>query len=160
MSILDENQLIINLIFKEGKSVMSKKIVAPFLKPFAILSISTAISATTIVLDSNNYKSPKPEKTEQTTPSTDENNKTITTTESNINEPNIEKKKEQEKTKTTESENVTEQSEVDNKKETEETTPTSESTPDEIEQTVEEETEAIPEKNQTPPKGNQEGDGN
>ena len=35
------------------------KIVAPFLKPIAILSISTGISATTVVLDSNNYKAPK-----------------------------------------------------------------------------------------------------
>ena len=52
-----------------------KKIVAPFLKPIAILSISTGIGATTVVLDSNNYKSPKPEKIEQTTPSTSQETK-------------------------------------------------------------------------------------
>ncbi|MGO3732223.1 MAG: hypothetical protein ACTJHC_03485 [Vagococcus sp.] len=43
-----------------------KKVVAPFLKPIAILSISVTICATTAVIDSKSYKTPKPEKIEST----------------------------------------------------------------------------------------------
>lgn len=43
-----------------------KKIVAPFLKPAAILGIALSISATTAVVDSKNFKAPKEPKTEET----------------------------------------------------------------------------------------------
>ncbi|WP_455343521.1 hypothetical protein [Vagococcus penaei] len=59
------------LSINEGDDRMAKnRVVAPFLKPIAILTISVGISTTTAVFDSQSYKAPKSNKTEQTVSTT------------------------------------------------------------------------------------------